>query len=73
MIWEVDENLDEMVDFDEFQLTYYRNIIDTTGNEPNMFFKILEVLILNMLVLRVAFTLLTLAPRTCCTCSSTSS
>lgn len=43
MIWEVDENLDEMIDFDELQLTYYRNITDTTGNEPSFFFKILEV------------------------------
>lgn len=43
MIWEVDENLDEMIDFDELQLTYFRNINDTTGNEPCLFFKILEV------------------------------
>jgi hypothetical protein len=43
MIWEVDENLDEMIDFDELQLTYYRNITDTTGSEPCFFFKILEV------------------------------
>lgn len=45
MIWEVDENLDNMIDFDELQLTYYRNINDTTGNEPCLFFKILEFLI----------------------------
>ena len=31
MIWEVDENLDNLIDFDEFQLTYYRNISDTSG------------------------------------------
>jgi RecG-like helicase len=43
MIWEVDENLDEMIDFDELQLTYYRNITDNTGSEPCFFFKILEV------------------------------
>lgn len=43
MIWEVDENLDETIDFDELQLTYYRNINDSTGNEPCLFFKILEV------------------------------
>lgn len=43
MIWEVDENLDETIDFDELQLTYYRNINDVTGNEPCLFFKILEV------------------------------
>lgn len=45
MIWEVDENLDEFIDFDELQLTYYRNITDATGNEPCLFFKILEFLI----------------------------
>lgn len=45
MIWEVDENLDEMIDFDELQLTYYRNITDSTGSEPCYFFKILEFLI----------------------------
>jgi Ca2+-binding EF-hand superfamily protein len=45
MIWENDENLDEMIDFDELQLTYFRNIHDTTGNEPCLFFKILEFLI----------------------------
>lgn len=43
MIWEVDENLDGMIDFDELQLTYYRNITDASGNEPCYFFKILEV------------------------------
>lgn len=43
MIWEVDENLDDMIDFDELQLTYFRNISDTTGNEPCFFFKLLEV------------------------------
>jgi len=45
MIWEVDENLDEMIDFDELQLSYYRNTTDVTGNEPCYFFKILEFLI----------------------------
>jgi hypothetical protein len=43
MIWEVDENLDDMIDFDELQLTYYRNINDTTGSEPCFFFRLLEV------------------------------
>jgi hypothetical protein len=43
MIWEVDENLDDMIDFDELQLTYYRNINDTTGSEPCLFFRLLEV------------------------------
>lgn len=43
MIWEVDENLDDMIDYDELQLTYYRNITDTSGSEPCLFFKLLEV------------------------------
>jgi hypothetical protein len=43
MIWEVDENIDGMIDFDELQLTYFRNINDTTKNEPCMFFRLLEV------------------------------
>jgi len=45
MIWEVDENIDQMIDFDELQLTYYRNITDTTQTEPCLFFKVLEFLI----------------------------
>mmetsp|Transcript_27723 Transcript_27723/g.38200 ORF Transcript_27723/g.38200 Transcript_27723/m.38200 type:complete len:233 (+) Transcript_27723:110-808(+) len=45
MIWEVDERLDEVIDFDEFQLTYYRNINDTSGNEPSMFFRLMEFMI----------------------------
>eukprot|EP01039_Chlorochromonas_danica_P007670 gene7670-8477_t len=45
LIWEVDENLDGMVDFDELQLTYYRNLTDSSGSEPCFFFKILEFLI----------------------------
>jgi len=52
MIWEVDENIDQMIDFDELQLTYYRNITDTTGTEPCLFFKVLEVrFILSLVVM----------------------
>jgi hypothetical protein len=43
MIWEVDENIDGMIDYDELQLTYYRNITDSTNTEPCFFFKVLEV------------------------------
>lgn len=45
MIWEVDENLDEFIDYDEFQLTYFRNTVDTSGNEPCLFFKLQEFMI----------------------------
>lgn len=41
----MDENLDNLIDFDELQLTYFRNITDTSGSEPCFFFKILEFLI----------------------------
>ena len=58
MIWEIDEKGDEVIDFEEFQLTYFRNlqilqlISDTpsttpekdvpANNEPNTFFHIIE-------------------------------
>lgn len=42
MIWEVDEGGTGVVDWDEFQLTYHRNILDTTGAEPCTFFHVLE-------------------------------
>jgi len=45
MIWEVDETIDGLIDFDEFQLTYYRNITDTTGSEPCFFFMLLNFMI----------------------------
>ena len=31
MIWEVDENLDEHVDWNEFRTMYQRNVLDKTG------------------------------------------
>jgi Ca2+-binding EF-hand superfamily protein len=44
VIWEIDENLDGEVDWEEFQLTYYRNVSDQSGTEPCGFFSILEFL-----------------------------
>lgn len=43
MIWEVDENLDGCVDWEELQLTYYRNRHDTTGLEPFTLYNIIQV------------------------------
>jgi len=43
MIWEIDEKGDGFIDYEEFLLTYYRNIHDTTGSEPCSFFHVLEV------------------------------
>lgn len=34
MIWEVDEDLDEMVSWYEFQLMYKRCVTDDIGLEP---------------------------------------
>lgn len=42
MIWEVDEDTDSMIGWDELVLTYSRNLNDKDGNEPNLFFRILE-------------------------------
>jgi Ca2+-binding EF-hand superfamily protein len=42
MMYEVDEAVDDVICWDEFQLTYYRNITDTTGSEPCSFFRIME-------------------------------
>lgn len=45
MIWEVNEHMDEHIDYDELQLTYSRNIADTSGNEPSSFFRLLDFMI----------------------------
>lgn len=42
MIWEVDENLDECVDWEEFKLMYGRNITDKTGLEPFQLYNVVQ-------------------------------
>eukprot|EP00501_MAST-03F_sp_TOSAG23-6_P001337 GSMAST32.ASY1.ANO1.1386.1 assembled CDS len=42
MIWEVDENLDGCVDWEEFQLMFERNMSDTTGLEPFQLFNVVQ-------------------------------
>eukprot|EP00938_MAST-03A_sp_MAST-3A-sp1_P003876 g3876.t1 len=42
MIWEVDENLDECVDWEEFKLMYERNVADKTGLEPFQLFNVVQ-------------------------------
>ena len=42
MIWEIDENLDGVVDWDEFTLMFERSIADTTGLEPFDFYNVIQ-------------------------------
>ena len=50
MIWEVDENLDSCVDWDEFKLMFERNITDTTGLEPFQLFNVVQFMTYDDLV-----------------------
>ena len=42
MIWEVDENLDGCVDWEEFLLMFRRNVSDVTGLEPFQLFNMVQ-------------------------------
>ena len=47
MIWEVDEDGDDAVTWEEFSLCYERALSDETGNEPRKLFTLVEFLMLD--------------------------
>ncbi len=44
MIWEVDEDLDQRIDFYEFELMYKRNRFDDSGLEPKNLYNLVQFL-----------------------------
>ncbi len=71
MIWEVDEDLDKKVDWNEFQLMYKKCIFDNTGLEPRRLFTlvILSSLSFILLLLLLLLTSLFLSLSLFCYCS----
>ena len=44
IIWEVDDDLDDYVSFDEYMTMYKRSISDVTGLEPRQLFNLVQFL-----------------------------
>lgn len=51
MVWEVDENLDGFLDWQEFKLMFNRNITDRTGLEPSRMVRFITDLICGTITL----------------------